>query len=153
MEFHGAWALPRSYSDDPQWHHSARGSVMSRRSIVLFLAVIVAVGFGFAGGWFARGSGSSGSISGRLLAVGGPSPGSPRPLRGEIVVTDASGASVATVEVPSDGSFSVVVPAGNYTVEGRSKYYNGGRTACFARKPVVIADGTSVETDVFCQEK
>jgi hypothetical protein len=126
---------------------------MSTRSIVACLAVIVALGFGFAGGWFARGSGSSGSISGHLLAVGGPAPGPPRPLPGEVVVTDASGVSVATVEVASDGRFSVEVPAGNYTVEGRSKYYNGGSTACFAKKPVAIAGGSSIETDVFCQEK
>jgi hypothetical protein len=75
---------------------------------------------------------------------------------GEIAVIDDSGAfaiPVAHVEVGADGSFSVVVPPGKYSVQGRSRYYNGGRTPCFAKKPVAVTAGTSIETDVVCQVK
>jgi hypothetical protein len=56
------------------------------------------------------------------------------------------------VAVGSDGSYSISVPPGRYSVVGTSPLYNSGRTRCFAMRPVTVSDGTDVVADVLCQE-
>jgi hypothetical protein len=131
-------------------------------------AVVLALGVGFVAGWFAHSPGSpngsspqpaTGTISGRLLAVGGPADDtwplggrSFAAIRGNIFVPTGSGRFTASVG--SDGEYSITVPPGQYTVEGRSPQYNGGRTPCLAAKmPVIVRDGGHVVANVLCQVK
>jgi hypothetical protein len=124
---------------------------VTKRSVFALFAVVLALGVGFVAGWFAhQHSGSAtGTLSGYLLAVGGPPGVVPRPLIGEVVVTDISGAPTATVVVGPDGRYSVVIPPGSYTVKGRSPSYDGGRTLCLGTKPVSVSGG-DVVANVLC---
>jgi Tol biopolymer transport system component len=92
----------------------------------------------------------TGTISGHLFAVGGPAPGLHRPLPGTIFV---SGSADFHAEVGSDGSYSLVVPAGTYAVSGRSPLYQAGHLVCHASSPVTLTSGSVVKADVFCQER
>jgi hypothetical protein len=89
-----------------------------------------------------------GTISGHLYSVGGPSGRGPRPLSGTVSV---QGAAEVTVSVGSDGSFTVFVSAGRYTLTGRSPLINAGRTTCNGSSPVTITSGENVTVDVLCQ--
>lgn len=89
-----------------------------------------------------------GTISGHLYWVGGPQPGAHHPLSGSI---SGRGAGKFTVTVGSDGSFTVIAPAGRYALIGRSPSYNGGAGTCHATSPVIITSGQSTTADVFCQ--
>lgn len=138
---------------------------MTKRSIVMALALAAALGAGFVTGWLvhqpSRNATSvatattttSGTVSGHLLAVGGLGGGS-RPLPGVIFVSQLSGNIARTrVVVGEDGRYSLSVPAGTYTLTGASNYYNAGRTPCLAKATVSVADGADVVADVLCQEK
>jgi len=131
-------------------------------------AVVLALGVGFLAGWFAHSPGSpngsspqpaTGTISGRLLAVGGLVDET-RPLGGRIFASSRgnifvpTGSGRFTASVGSDGEYSITVPPGKYTVAGRSPQYNGGRTPCLAAKmPVIVRDGGDVVANVLCQLK
>lgn len=92
---------------------------------------------------------TSGTISGHLFAVGGPSPGH-RPLPGTVFI---SGAIDFQVGVGADGSYVAVVPDGTYTVTGRSARYENGRAICRADVRVVVTTGARSRADVICQER
>ena len=150
---------------------------MSRRSVVTSLAVLVALSLGFAGGWLTHqssrasrsntpaisskgGAATEATISGHLLAVGGPGGVPPRPLRGSIsVAVDApenyasGGFHLLGTQAGSDGSYSISVPPGTYSVTGSSPQYNGGGTTCFSKGVVTVTQGTAVVVNVLCQEK
>jgi len=49
------------------------------------------------------------------------------------------------------GRYSVRVPAGTYSVAGRSPLYQDGAGACRAAGPVTVASGHHTEADVLCQ--
>lgn len=136
------------------------------RRVLAVGAVVLALGVGFVAGWFAHspgspnGSSATGTISGRLLAVGGPPGSEPRPLGGRIFASSRgnmfipTGSGRFTASVGSDGEYSITVPPGKYTVEGRSPQYNGGRTPCLAAKmPVIVRNGGDVVANVLCQER
>jgi hypothetical protein len=61
-----------------------------------------------------------GTISGGVLAVGGPAPGAARPLAGALVIVnghDADGVRIRSgAKASSSGTFRINVPAGSYTV-------------------------------------
>ncbi len=138
------------------------------RRVLAAGVVVLALAVGFVAGWFAHSPGSpngsspqpaTGTISGRLLAVGGPADES-RPLGGRIFASSRgnifvpTGSGRFTGSVGSDGEYSITVPPGHYTVEGRSPQYNGGRTPCLAAKmPVIVRDGGDVVANVLCQMK
>jgi hypothetical protein len=62
---------------------------------------------------------ADGTLTGHLYGVGGPAPGSPRPWPGTVTLT---GPGVhRDVPVGATGSYSVMVPAGSYTVAGRAR--------------------------------
>ncbi len=71
------------------------------------------------------------TITGTLQAVGGPGGTPNRPLRGAI--TAAGSGRSYSVSVGTDGHFSVTVPAGIYTIVGRSPLYQGGAAECQGR--------------------
>ena len=94
-------------------------------------------------------SGAEGTLAGHLYGVGGPAPGLPRPWPGTVTLT---GPGVhQDVSVGADGSYSVTVPAGTYTVAGRSPLYESGATLCRATGAVTVTRGHTTTADVLCQ--
>jgi photosystem II stability/assembly factor-like uncharacterized protein len=103
---------------------------------------------------FTRSSTSgNGVVLGALEAVGGPAPGTPRPLRGAITLRDSAGTAF-TATAGSDGVFSVRVPTGSYTITGRSPLYDSGNVDChsIAPAPVTVTAGATIRVVVACQE-
>ena len=94
-------------------------------------------------------SGAEGTLAGHLYGVGGPAPGLPRPWPGTVTLT---GTGVhQDVSVGADGSYSVTVPAGRYTVVGRSPLYASGATLCRAIGVATVTGGHTTTADVLCQ--
>jgi len=60
-----------------------------------------------------------------------------QPLNGVVTATNATGAR-CTVAVPSNGEFTMNLPAGTYWLTGTSPRFNGGSTPCRATYPVVL---------------
>jgi hypothetical protein len=97
----------------------------------------------------AAGSSATGTLKGHLYGVGGPAPGAPRPWPGTVTLT---GPGVhRDIQVGVSGSFSVLVPAGTYTVAGRSPRYGSGAGVCRAAGPATVTTGHRTSTDVLCQ--
>jgi hypothetical protein len=92
---------------------------------------------------------ASGTLSGHLYGVGGPAPGSPRPWPGTVTLT---GPGVhRDVPVGASGTYSVVVPAGSYTVVGHSPLYESGAGLCQATGTATVTTGHTTRADVLCQ--
>jgi hypothetical protein len=91
----------------------------------------------------------AGTLTGHLYAVGGPAPGTPRPWPGTVTLT-GSGVH-RDIGVNADGRFSVLVPAGTYTVAGRSPRYGSGAGVCRAAGPATVTAGHRTKADVLCQ--
>jgi hypothetical protein len=92
-----------------------------------------------------------GVVAGTLEAVGGPAPGTPRPLSGAVTLRDSAGA-VFTGTAGSDGMFSVRVPIGSYTITGRSPLYSSGNVDCQSIAPVTVTADATIQVLVTCQE-
>ena len=90
------------------------------------------------------------TITGTLETVGGPFGASNRPLAGEITATGSEG--TYSVSVGSDGRYSITVPAGTYTIVGRSPQYQGGAPNCHAARSVAVASGVTITVEVVCEE-
>lgn len=93
----------------------------------------------------------TGVARGQLLFVGGPAPGSPRPLRSGRV--DFSGNTQVGVRVGHNGNFSASLPQGTYEVTGRSKQFGSGSYECRAAGPIDVISQTTTRIDVYCQVK
>jgi len=92
---------------------------------------------------------ADGTLTGHLYGVGGPAPGLPRPWPGTVTVT---GPGVhRDVPVGASGSYSVMVPAGKYTVVGHSPLYQSGTGLCQAAGVATATSGHSTKADVLCQ--
>lgn len=93
------------------------------------------------------------TIRGRLLLVGGPAPGTPRPIAGSVVVRE--GASVvAVIAVEKDGRYSAVLAPGIYRIAGN---YNQTRSTsaqtdeCHSTATTtVLSAGRTTQVDVNC---
>lgn len=92
-----------------------------------------------------------GMVAGQLLFVGGPAPGFPRAVSGGTVTF--SGARTVTTHVDSNGTFSVPLSPGTYTVTATSANYNSGRGVCMASRAVRVADRGTESVRVYCQVK
>lgn len=92
---------------------------------------------------------SDGTLAGHLYGVGGPAPGLPRPWPG--TVTLAGPGVHEDVSVGADGSYSVRVPGGRYTVVGRSPLYQSGGALCRATEAATVTSGHTTTANVFCQ--
>jgi hypothetical protein len=91
----------------------------------------------------------TGTLAGHLYGVGGPAPGAPRPWPGTVTLT---GPGVhRDIQVGASGRFSVLVPAGTYTVAGRSPRYGSGAGGCRAAGPATVTAGHRTQADVLCQ--
>jgi hypothetical protein len=92
---------------------------------------------------------ADGALTGHLYGVGGPAPGAPRPWPGTVTVT---GPGVhRDVHVGASGGYSVIVPAGSYTVVGHSPLYGSGTAPCRAARAATVTSGHGATADVFCQ--
>jgi hypothetical protein len=70
-------------------------------------------------------------VTGRLVRVGGPAPGSPVPLPGSIKAVDAAGHAYAA-KADRSGRFRLTLPPGVYTVTGHSPLISSGQQLCAA---------------------
>ena len=96
--------------------------------------------------------GPTGTLTGTLQAVGGPSGVGPRALSGQITLHGSSG-HITGIAVGTNGRFSVPVSVGTYTVSARSPQYEGGTAVCRASGPVVVTKGLTSSLELDCQEK
>jgi hypothetical protein len=55
------------------------------------------------------------------------------------------------VPAGASGAYSVTVPAGRYTVAGRSPLYASGAGLCQAAGAATVTSGHTIKTDVLCQ--
>jgi hypothetical protein len=92
------------------------------------------------------------TITGRLLAIGGPAQPAGRPLAGTVTVT-SNGGKPLTLTVGSSGRYSITVAPGTYQVQGHSPLYQDGKWPCRALKPADAAARTTTTVNVYCQEK
>lgn len=95
--------------------------------------------------------GPTGTLTGRLQAVGGPSGAGPRALSGQITLHKSNGAR-DIISVGANGRFSVPASVGTYTVSGRSPKYEGGTADCKASGAVTVTKGLTSTVEVDCQE-
>ncbi len=97
---------------------------------------------------------SSGTIIGVLQAVGGPPPGTPRPLPGTITIRNWEGTTI-TASAGSAGTFSVQVPVGSYILTGHSHLYESGTSECTAAPPgtITVTAGGTIRTTIDCEER
>jgi hypothetical protein len=92
------------------------------------------------------------AVTGQLLISGGPPPGASRPSSGEVTARDASDKSFS-ISVPTNGEFTLHLPAGTYTLTGSSPQFGNSQYKCFALGPVTVFNGQSTHKDVYCLEK
>jgi hypothetical protein len=92
---------------------------------------------------------ADGTVRGHLYGVGGPAPGLPRPWPGTVILTGPGFRD--EVPVSADGAFSVTVPAGSYTVTGRSPLYGSGSGLCQAAGVATVTSRHTTKADVLCQ--
>lgn len=96
-----------------------------------------------------------GIVSGRLLMVGGAFGSGPYAVGGtvEAFVGEMPSSSTASVPVPETGHFQLTLPAGSYSLRGRSPNFGASRLPCNAPGPTVVLPGSSVKADVLCPRK
>ena len=100
-------------------------------------------------------TGGEGTVTGSFVAVGGPAPGSPRPLPGQVTAQNSAGHKF-TVAVGKSGKFVLWLPAGLYRLTGRSPMFsvNGAEGTCAADQPVRVRAGKkTLGVEVVCPLK
>jgi len=90
----------------------------------------------------------NGTVTGRLLAVGGPPPGAPRPMTPGTVTL--SGPRQYRVKVDPQGRFHVTVDPGAYRATGTSPLFGSGKYLCRADHPITVSAATAGTVDVYC---
>ena len=95
--------------------------------------------------------GPTGTLTGTLQAVGGPSGVGPRALSGQVTLHESNGTR-DIISVGANGRFSIPATVGRYTVSGRSPQYEGGTADCKASGPVTVTKGLTSSVEVDCQE-
>ena len=92
---------------------------------------------------------ADGILTGHLYGVGGPAPGLPRPWPG--TVTLAGPGVHRDIPVSASGTYSVMVPAGRYTVAGHSPLYGSGTYVCQSAGVATVTSGHTTKAHVLCQ--
>lgn len=92
---------------------------------------------------------TTGTLAGQVVYVGGPAPGSPRPLAGGAVMFE--GAERTTATMSQRGRFFVELEAGVYVVTATSPDYKSSGAVCEAAHPVRVSAGKASSVRVFCQ--
>jgi hypothetical protein len=96
--------------------------------------------------------GPTGTLTGTLQAVGGPSGVGPRALSGQVTARRSNGAR-DIISVGRNGRFSVPIPVGTYTISAQSPQYDGGTADCNASGLVTVTKGLTSSVKIDCQEK
>jgi hypothetical protein len=96
---------------------------------------------------------TTGTITGRLVAVGGPAGATNRALAGTVSITDTRTRHRESIPVGADGRYSIRVAPGTYLVEGHSPSYGDDTYPCQAAGPVQVTADATVRSDVTCQER
>ena len=113
------------------------------RVSVVVVAVLLAAG-SLSGCGSAAGSGT---ITGQLVRVGGPYPGSPVGIAGSVLVKDdSSGSVVRTIQTGGQGEFSFRVGPGTYVL---SHTYPLELAPCVS-SPISVISGSTVTATVVC---
>jgi hypothetical protein len=94
----------------------------------------------------------SGVVQGTLEAVGGPGPGTARPLKGSIALRDSDG-TVFSATAAADGVFLVRVPIGIYAITGRSPVYESGDVDCVSSGLATLTVDATIHVVVVCSER
>jgi hypothetical protein len=96
------------------------------------------------------GNAAHGGVTGVLEQVGGPSPGSPVGLPGQVVAVNSAGAQFTTA-VGADGRFTLSLPPGTYQFSGYSPLMGDGKMRCSAAQAVHVVTGrTRSHVTVVC---
>jgi hypothetical protein len=95
--------------------------------------------------------GPTGTLTGVLQAVGGPSGAGTRGLTGQVTLQGADGRKLV-ITAGANGKFSVPVTVGTYTATGQSPQYEGDAADCHAAGPVTVTKGATSRVEVDCQE-
>lgn len=79
------------------------------------------------------------TVTGLLVRVGGPAPGSPVPLPGTVLAQTAAGDQFTTT-TDNDGRFRLSLPPGSYRLTGHSPQVmgDGQQALCRAMRPVRV---------------
>jgi hypothetical protein len=95
---------------------------------------------------------STGTVTGYLEMAGGPATlaGRTPSLRVPGTITAASPHDTQHGPAAKNGAFTLVLPAGTYTLTGTSPQYNSGQGQCIAAARVVIRAGVITRADVTC---
>lgn len=127
---------------------------MHRESLTLLLLVLVMVAsLMLASCGSPNGAtGPTGTLTGTLQAVGGPTGASPLPLRGEVTLHRSNG-SKGFITVSASGRFSLPVTVGTYTLTAQSPQFEGGSGECHASGRVVVIKDVKSSVVIDCQEK
>lgn len=88
-----------------------------------------------------------GRVVGTLRVLGGPAPGDNRGIAGTVTLTDSKGRRFDAT-ASSTGEFSVQVPAGTYTIYGRTPSIGVG--ACGPTLTVVVRKSLTTTSPVVC---
>jgi hypothetical protein len=93
------------------------------------------------------------TVTGVLQTVGGPPGAGPLGVSGSVTFVDATTGRHYQATAAADGTFTIAVPPGEYTVTGTSRQFDGGAGLCVADSDVyVTASGWSGVT-VSCHRK
>jgi hypothetical protein len=86
-----------------------------------------------------------------VFAVHRPDPHDLRALSCGTQVTVTGPGVRRDVPAGASGAYSVTVPAGRYTVAGRSPLYASGAGLCQAAGAATVTSGHTIKTGVLCQ--
>lgn len=92
---------------------------------------------------------ATGTLTGHLFLVGGPAPGTPRALTGKVIANGPRGRRATATD--ATGKFVLHLPAGRYSLIGRSPLYDGGRTVCKPATQITIQPAGQQTANVYCQ--
>jgi hypothetical protein len=86
-----------------------------------------------------------------LLRTGGPAPGAPVPLPGQVQATPISGGPPRTFAVPETGEYKIRLAPGTYRLTGTSPQIQNGKLTCFTPHLVHVRSGqVTVGVKIFC---
>ena len=120
-----------------------RPTVMRFGVVVIFLPVSLLVGC-------SSQTPANGTITGHLRQVGGAPPGVNRPVPGTVTIT--GGTVTKDLQVGQDGSYTVEVPPGTYSVVGHSPTAMSGNEQidCHAVGGTEVKSGATTIADAIC---
>ena len=94
---------------------------------------------------------SRATITGRLMGVGGPPPGTAHPLSGTVHLENVATHATVVIRVGPKGRYSALVSAGTYEVTAHSPWFGSNQYGCSAQKRVTATAKATAAADVYCQ--